>query len=608
MSNFEVQILEPSGTILEIETISGANVSNIDIIQSSSSIIQINEDVVLLPSEFNTFVDAEIVNFISAGSGISLSSSPTGLIISSPLQKGSGIDLTYNSGIYIISSSGLQPSGNYSIVGHHHYSSDIDNFNSAVSGLIPTGLAFVSGANFISLLVNGIPVSLSGHQHLYSDISNFSDGISSNLTTSLEPGNNIRFIYNSGTDSLNISATGLQPSGNYSLVGHTHSSADITNFNSSVSGLLPIKDIISGSGISISSSSGNYTVSVTGNFGLTGEEVDDRVNSLLKPGSYINLDYNDNSDSLTINVTGLQVSGDYSLVGHSHLISDVSGLQNILDNKQPSGIYASGIHYHSASDVIDFNSSVSGLFPAPTFTSLSGLSGIIVNNSGTNYYVSLSDPTIQLADIIDLTSDVRTFLLSSSSSNFRNLVTDETGSGILVFNTNPSFSGVPTAPTAPTGSNNSQIANTAFVRNEISNLIDSAPNTLDTLNELAAALGDDPNFATTIVSGLGQKANLSGAIFTGAISGPSGDFTVLKQNGTIVSVSGHQHLISDITNFNSSFDSSDFSIISGIISVKVGGIDNNQLVNSSIGLGTTNMILGMNYSSLSGVIIDGGSP
>lgn len=69
----------------------------------------------------------------------------------------------------------------------------------------------------------------------------------------------------------------------------------------------------------------------------------------------------------------------------------------------------------------------------------------------------------------------------------------------------PALTGTPTAPTASALTNTTQIATTAFVRTEISNLIDSAPSTLDTLNELAAALGDDPNYATTISTALGGK-------------------------------------------------------------------------------------------------------
>lgn len=62
----------------------------------------------------------------------------------------------------------------------------------------------------------------------------------------------------------------------------------------------------------------------------------------------------------------------------------------------------------------------------------------------------------------------------------------------------PALTGTPTAPTAAGGTNTTQIATTAFVKAALDALVDAAPGTLDTLNEIAAALGDDPNFATTI--------------------------------------------------------------------------------------------------------------
>jgi len=49
---------------------------------------------------------------------------------------------------------------------------------------------------------------------------------------------------------------------------------------------------------------------------------------------------------------------------------------------------------------------------------------------------------------------------------------------------------------------------------DVSNLVDSAPETLDTLNELAAALGDDANFSTTIVSMIGEKESTSNKVTT----------------------------------------------------------------------------------------------
>lgn len=69
--------------------------------------------------------------------------------------------------------------------------------------------------------------------------------------------------------------------------------------------------------------------------------------------------------------------------------------------------------------------------------------------------------------------------------------------------------GTSAAPTAPTGDSSKTIANTEFVQNTVSGLVGAAPETLDTLNELATALGNDPNFATTVSNQIGKKANQS---------------------------------------------------------------------------------------------------
>jgi hypothetical protein len=69
-----------------------------------------------------------------------------------------------------------------------------------------------------------------------------------------------------------------------------------------------------------------------------------------------------------------------------------------------------------------------------------------------------------------------------------------------------------------TPSANSDAATKAYVDTQVSSLVDSAPGTLDTLNELAAALGDDPNFATTVTNSIATKLSLSGGTMTGAIA------------------------------------------------------------------------------------------
>lgn len=76
----------------------------------------------------------------------------------------------------------------------------------------------------------------------------------------------------------------------------------------------------------------------------------------------------------------------------------------------------------------------------------------------------------------------------------------------------PAMTGTPTAPTAAQTVNNTQIATTAFVKSAIAALVASSPAALDTLNELAAALGNDPNFATTVTNALAGKQPLDSTL------------------------------------------------------------------------------------------------
>jgi hypothetical protein len=121
------------------------------------------------------------------------------------------------------------------------------------------------------------------------------------------------------------------------------------------------------------------------------EGVDDRVASLLQAGNNISLTYNDSANTLTINST--------------------LGTEEVQD---AIGTY------------------------------ISGVSGISVGYNDTTGYttIGLSDLTVQLADITDLSSNARTFLTTPSSNNLSTLVTDETGSGPLVFANSPTMSGV----------------------------------------------------------------------------------------------------------------------------------------------------------------------
>lgn len=88
----------------------------------------------------------------------------------------------------------------------------------------------------------------------------------------------------------------------------------------------------------------------------------------------------------------------------------------------------------------------------------------------------------------------------------------------------PPLTGAPTAPTAAPGTNTTQIATAAFVQAAIAALVASSPAALDTLNELAAALGNDASFATTMTAALAGKAAANHSHFKGDWNPGSGSF------------------------------------------------------------------------------------
>lgn len=167
---------------------------------------------------------------------------------------------TLFSGVY-------QPSGNYSTVGHTHIASQITDFNGSVSGLVNGIYAPLNNPNFNGALsvggtplseiiddeVAGLLVAGSGINLNYNDVSNTLT-VDTNVTTSLVAGTGISLVYNTTTDELSIN-TNL-------------TSSNISNFNSSVSGLLPITSILAGNNISVATSGTSITISSSSSTGL----------------------------------------------------------------------------------------------------------------------------------------------------------------------------------------------------------------------------------------------------------------------------------------------------------------------------------------------------
>lgn len=138
-----------------------------------------------------------------------------------------------------------------------------------------------------------------------------------------------------------------------------------------------------------------------------------------------------------------------------------------------------------------------------------GISDLTIDGSG-NLIVTLSDETTVNAGTLNSAISIGTVTQGlSPSATITGFAPNQVLDLVMPI----------TAPTATQGTNTTQIATTAFVRTEVAALVDSAPESLDTLNELANALADDSAFATTVIDLISTKAAIDSPIFTGLVQG-----------------------------------------------------------------------------------------
>ena len=203
-------------------------------------------------------------------------------------------------------------------------------------------------------------------------------------------------------------------------------------------------------------------------------------------------------------VTQVYINGVYQ---HKDTYS-ISGTTLQFSSAPPSG---------SDIEVITFDTVVAadGTLSATTF--LGDLNGTIntattaTTQSAGNNSTKISTTAYTDAKVADAINNGTTAIAPSQNAVFDALALKANLAG-------PTFTGTPAAPTASAGTNTTQLATTAFVTTGISNIVDSSPAALNTLNELAAALGDDANFSTTVTNSIATKLPLAGGTLTGKLS------------------------------------------------------------------------------------------
>ncbi|ECC3256176.1 phage tail protein [Salmonella enterica subsp. enterica] len=134
--------------------------------------------------------------------------------------------------------------------------------------------------------------------------------------------------------------------------------------------------------------------------------------------------------------------------------------------------------------------------------------------------ISLEDASLTKKGIVKLSSatDSDSEALAATSKAVKTVIGEVQAKAPL---DSPALTGTPTAPTPETTAAGIEIATAAFVAAKVAQLVGSAPETLDTLKELADALGNDPNFATTVLNKLAGKQPLDDTLT--ALSGKSVD-------------------------------------------------------------------------------------
>lgn len=225
-------------------------------------------------------------------------------------------------------------SGLFSEVSHSHTTNNITDFNSSVSGLLPN----IIGSGYL--------------------VSNFS------------------------ANSYTLAITGLQPSGNYANATHSHNISDINNFNSEFSGLLPVKNILASTGIFVSGVDGNYTIAVTGNFGLTGSQVDSRVSGYIQAGSGIVFNYSNNNLTINSIATGNTISSS----GTGPI--DITDLENVVDGYFDTFLTAgTGINFSYNNNILTVNSNL--VSPPPSSSASGNIGQFSYDNE--YFYVCIND-------------------------------------------------------------------------------------------------------------------------------------------------------------------------------------------------------------------------
>jgi hypothetical protein len=248
-------------------------------------------------------------------------------------------------------------------------------------------------------------------------------------------------------------------------------------------------------------------------------------------------------NGLAITEVGTITSGVWNgtAIAHAYIGNDAIEGDNLADNAVDSEHYTDGSidHVHLSADAVDGDNIADDSINSEHYVDGSIDTAHIADDQVTYAKIQDVSATDRIlgrdsagAGVIEeITPGNLKTMLSLNNVENTALSTFAGTSNITTLASNLSLGGSPTTTTQSAGDNSTKIATTAYVETAVSNLVDSAPDALNTLNELATALGNDANFSTTVTNSIATKAPLASPTFTGTVTMPAtiasaGDLTL----------------------------------------------------------------------------------
>jgi hypothetical protein len=473
-----------------------------------------------------------------------------------------------------------------------------------------------SGIGITFAATTGVPVNISVTGILSSQINDFNSAVDARITNAaiseeqvqdiiasgdhvttgfLRNGTGIVLDYNDIENFLTINVSG------YSLLGHTHSSSEITDFTESVQDEVGVNAgstgfLRNGSGLAWNYDDNANTLTV----GVTGipsslindfaDAVSDQVDTTLSAGTGIALSYDSGTNTLTIDTSG------YSLLNHTHVWNDVTDASSIVTTGELA--YLSGVIPGTASSdravVLDSNKDIVGIGNISTTGNVTVGGNLIVNGTTT----TVNSTTVEIGDNI-----IRVNTSGLNTGGFE--VYTGTDTKDLVWNTSNDrweFSGGDVYTSGDFISNSLQVASTGLVTNLNADLLD----------------GQHGSYYRNFASLTGLPDPIITGTLTGDVTG-SGSVTLTDLgNGNLsISTTLADNTVTSAKIVNGTIVDEDISASAAIAVTK--------LANSGITLGTTTVNLGQTSTVLDGLtrisgvsalnptyiyyaVIDGGSP